>query len=454
MRFLITRHLWPSVLGACLATLILVQPVVGQDNNVFVERRTHLATRLQGGLVILPARIAEKTMQEPGWVQDPTFQYFTGLLSIPGGILVVDATTNDHVLFAPGPPMSFGIPLQDRDLLQREDLIARSGLDAVLPMERFLVWVTHRLANPSGPSVIFLDEPRRPALSTIPEVMPPVSGWIALWKHSLQSAFPDAEFQSAATVIRNMRWQKSPEEVAHLRRNGLASAAALRAGMKAIASGKHQRLAEAAVVSTCLEAGTEGPSFWPWVMTGPNAHLSTVVGSFYDYQHLGRAFEPVDLVRVDIGCTSGGYGGDVGRTVPVSGRFSDEQALVWDLLIEGYKAGVAGMQPGVSLDAVAEASRAAIRTHQGQSSELDALIETLTAPTGIYWHIHGVGIESGEAPGNVLVEGAVLAFEPMISLGEHAYYLEDMWLITPSGAENLTPGLPTTRREIETFLTE
>ncbi|TDI35762.1 MAG: hypothetical protein E2P02_27285 [Acidobacteria bacterium] len=37
-----------------------------------------------------------------------------------------------------------------------------------------------------------------------------------------------------------------------------------------------------------IEAGAEGPSFWPWTMSGPNAHSGNLVRSFYDYHHLDR----------------------------------------------------------------------------------------------------------------------------------------------------------------------
>lgn len=45
--------------------------------------------------------------------------------------------------------------------------------------------------------------------------------------------------------------------------------------------------------------------------------------------------------------------------------------------------------------------------------------------------------------------GSVIAFEPMFSVGEDAYYLEDMILVTENGHEILTKALPYTAEEIE-----
>ena len=133
---------------------------------------------------------------------------------------------------------------------------------------------------------------------------------------------------------------KSAGEIAILRKNARATAAALLAGIQQIRPGVMQREVEAVVVASCFEAGARGPSFWPWLMSGPNAQIDRLVRSFYDYGHLNRRMQAGELVRVDIGCGGGSYGGDVGRTVPVSGKFTKEQSEIWDLLVAGYRAGL------------------------------------------------------------------------------------------------------------------
>jgi hypothetical protein len=65
------------------------------------------------------------------------------------------------------------------------------------------------------------------------------------------------------------------------------------------------------------------------------------------------------------------------------------------------------------------------------------------------WSLHSVGVESGETALPTLVNGSVIAFEPIFSVGADAYYLEDMIHITSTGAEILSVGLPYTAAEIE-----
>ena len=76
----------------------------------------------------------------------------------------------------------------------------------------------------------------------------------------------------------------------------------------------------------------------------------------------------------------------------------------------------------------------------------------LDATSGVHWHLHGVGIESGEEALDTLAVGTVLAYEPMFSYGADAYYLEDMIVVTEGGYEVMSTGLPYTAEEIEALM--
>ncbi|MFT5517383.1 MAG: Xaa-Pro aminopeptidase [Rhodothermales bacterium] len=413
-------------------------------------RRSALMQAHPDGLILFAANAQEKTMEQPAWIQDPSFQYFAGLADVPGAIVVVDAPAQRTVLFVPPAPSSFGIPIGALSVEEHPELAAGGDFSEVLPNSRFVAWMTTRLAEVG--QRLYLDAPRRAIHGGTPSGMVPVQGTHALWEASLREALPKARLYSAAEIARQLRWVKSEGEVAELRLNAIATAQALTAGMRAVGPGVPQRLAEAAVVSGCLEAGANGPSFWPWMMSGPNAGIGNVVRSFFDYGHINRRMQAGEVVRADVGCMGGGYGGDVGRTVPVDASFSTRQAQIWDLLVTGYLAGVAAMAPGLALDDVREASRKGIEQAALENSDLKSLADAMNLPSGVSWHIHGVGIESGETAGGDLAEGVVLAYEPMFVSGGDAFYLEDMILITATGSEVLSKGLPYSAEEMKAFL--
>jgi Xaa-Pro aminopeptidase len=66
-----------------------------------------------------------------------------------------------------------------------------------------------------------------------------------------------------------------------------------------------------------------------------------------------------------------------------------------------------------------------------------------------FWQMHGVGLESAEGLIDKITVGQIFAFEPILTVEGVGLYLEDMILVTPSGTEVLTRGLPYTSFEIE-----
>jgi Xaa-Pro aminopeptidase len=155
---------------------------------------------------------------------------------------------------------------------------------------------------------------------------------------------------------------------------------------------------------------------------------------------------------VDIGCAQHHYEGDVGRTAPVSGRFTPEQREAWDLFVHAYDAALTGMQPGRTASDVFAIWRSEMAKRRPQLTTAfarRAVDVALSADGGRFWEIHGVGIASAEGNVDTLRVGQVVAFEPMLTVDGIGLYLEDMVLITADGHEVLTRGLPYTAAEIE-----
>jgi Xaa-Pro aminopeptidase len=144
--------------------------------------------------------------------------------------------------------------------------------------------------------------------------------------------------------------------------------------------------------------------------------------------------------------------GDVGRTAPVSGKFTAGQREAWDLFIAGYRAGLPLIRDGartrdVFAAAIAEVRRRApaLTTTQGRHAADVLLATDGTSP----WEIHGVGLDDAEGQPETLRAGMTVAYELMFVVDGDGFYLEDMIAIGATGNEILTPGLPYTAREIE-----
>jgi Xaa-Pro aminopeptidase len=436
-----------------LALLNVPLGAQGIPEAEYRERRARLMDTVSDGIVLLHAKSGAKDEDQPTFRQDATFFYFTGLANHPDAVLAMDGPKREAHLFVAPPPLSFGRPAEGLVLPTTRYAAEEHGLTSVQSWDGLADYIGDRMSD--GVGTLYVDTPRRPESTGNPPGFRPVAGANTLWQAAVAEAFPSANIESARPAITAMRWVKSEAESDVLRRNARMTAAALLAGMRTVRPGIAQRDSEAAVVSGCLAAGAEGPSFWPWTMSGPNAHVGLLVRAFYDYEALDRTMQAGELVRMDVGCADGHYGGDVGRTIPVSGFFGAGQRETWNLLIEGYKAGMGAMRAGITRTEVGAAAAARIeelapdlKTSMGREAGEFLLSER---GRGI-WSVHGVGVESGEEALPTLEAGSVLAFEPMFAVGADAFYLEDMILITEDGHEVLSAGLPYTAEEIENVM--
>jgi Xaa-Pro aminopeptidase len=253
-------------------------------------------------------------------------------------------------------------------------------------------------------------------------------------------------------VVRPLRAIKDTSEIAVLREVARTSGEAFAAGLRALAPRKWQHETELAVVNACRAAGARGISFWPWTMSGPNADFRSLWNSFVSYDHVDRQMQAGEVVRVDVGCQIAHYMGDVGRTAPVSGTFTDGQREAWDLFIAGYRAGLPAIKDHAGPKVVFGAALAEVRrlSPSLKTEEGKHAAAVLLGPQGTEaWQLHGVGLDDAEGLPEVLRAGMAVAYELMFTVDGDGFYLEDMILVTSNGSEVLTSGLPYTALEIE-----
>jgi Xaa-Pro aminopeptidase len=410
--------------------------------------------RLGKNVLIIRSREVPASFSAAGFEQDPNFFYYTGSERLLGAVLVLDGALRRAELFLP-----WQLPRRLRFVTGdvRPSGLSPSSLhvDRVSDWNAFSKYVDDRVTDDSN-LIIYVDAGEFAmgfggALGTPLDSLATLANPYQLWLRQVHDRWPKANVRGDGDMLQQLRAVKESSELAVLRRVAAASAAALVRGLGRFAPGRHQRDVEAAVVETCARVG-DGPSFWPWAMSGPNAAFPAPFTSIMDPHHLDRSMQAGEVARLDVGCAIDHYMGDVGRTVPVSGRFTPDQAEVVDLLGAAYRAGVAVIRDGSTVAAVIQASidevkRRQSALHSPLAKEAAALI---TRPGGIpYWQVHGVGLEDAEATPDTLRAGMVVDYEPIFVVGGQGFYMEDMLLVTTRGAEILTKGLPTAAREIE-----
>ena len=87
--------------------------------------------------------------------------------------------------------------------------------------------------------------------------------------------------------------------------------------------------------------------------------------------------EDGELVFIDYGAAEWAmYGSDVCRTFPVSGRFTDEQRRLYEIVLEAQEAAIAAVLPGAS---ILDVIRAAAQVYQAHGLEDNEDIDRMGA---------------------------------------------------------------------------
>ena len=83
----------PFLPGSSVLLIVAPLALAAQDipRSEFVDRRRALIERLPDGITLLHATPREKPESEPGFTQNASFFYFTGLGGVPNAILAIDA---------------------------------------------------------------------------------------------------------------------------------------------------------------------------------------------------------------------------------------------------------------------------------------------------------------------------------------------------------------------------
>ena len=153
----------PTVVVLALSLLTSAPTAPQQiDNAEYVGRRARILEELSDGILLLHARSTEKAMEQPSFVQDASFFYFTGLANQPGAVLALDGPAKRAILFVPPPPESFGLSVDSVTLPPGAASASRLGFDAVDPWEALIPYISERIG--SGVRTLYVDHSRRPCI--------------------------------------------------------------------------------------------------------------------------------------------------------------------------------------------------------------------------------------------------------------------------------------------------
>ena len=186
-----------------------------------------------------------------------------------------------------------------------------------------------------------------------------------------------------------------------------------------------------------------------------------------------------DLLLLDAGVELDTlYTADVTRTLPVTGRFTDDQRRVYEAVLEAQQAGIDAARPGAKFSDVHAAAIAVLARHLEEWGLLPVTAQESVSPDGGQhrrWMVHGtshhLGIDVHDCAqarreryrDGTLEEGMIITVEPGLyftsddelvpeNLRGIGVRIEDDIVITADGAENLSAALPRASADVEAWM--
>ncbi|TXH69968.1 MAG: M24 family metallopeptidase [Thiothrix sp.] len=287
-------------------------------------------------------------------------------------------------------------------------------------------------------------------------------------------------FKVLDNLVDEMRLFKSAAEVEMMRYSAQTAARAHTKAMQICRPGLSEFEVQSEIEREFRKDGME-PSYTSIVGGGENACI-------LHYVENRSVLNSGDLLLIDAGSEHQGYASDITRSFPVNGRFSLEQAQLYQVVLDAQKAAIAAVKPGNNWDAP---HQAAVRSlTQGLvalgllQGEVEDLIKDPPKPEegGVpqeapyrqfYMHktghwlgldVHDVGDYKLNGEWRTLEPGMVLTVEPGLYMSP-AENLDPKWwnigirieddvLVTVDGCEVLTAGVVKEIADIEALMAQ
>jgi len=277
----------------------------------------------------------------------------------------------------------------------------------------------------------------------------------------------EAVMQNAEYILGEMRKIKSKREIELLKKAVDISVEAHREAMKSTQPGMGEYEIEAVFEYVSRKYGSQRMGYPSIVAAGANTTI-------LHYNTNEMKLNDGDLLLLDAGAEWGYYSADITRTYPVNGKFSKEQAAIYQIAYDALQAGIKVSKPGNTWRDISNAV---------QNQVIDGLLK-IGLLTGnrekireershrkFYLHgfghwigldVHDAGVRSIDGKSVVLKPGMTFTIEPGIYIKEDesvdpkwwniGVRIEDCILITKKGNINMSKGAPRKIKDIEKLM--
>ncbi|QDZ40631.1 Xaa-Pro aminopeptidase [Euhalothece natronophila Z-M001] len=266
-------------------------------------------------------------------------------------------------------------------------------------------------------------------------------------------------------ILHPLRQVKSSQELALIRKAVDIATEAHNYAQKFAQPGRYEYEVQAEIEYIFTKNGAMSPAYPSIVASGENACI-------LHYIENKRQLQENDLLLIDAGCCYEYYNSDITRTFPVSGKFTPEQKIIYELVLEAQIKAIEQVKAGNTYNQFHDTAVRVLVEGLMDLGILQGDIEEIIKEEKYkpyYMHktghwlgldVHDVGgYKMGEDHWQTLQPGNVLTVEPGLYLSPHAkpvegqpelperwhgigVRIEDDVLVTADGNEVLSAAVP------------
>lgn len=269
----------------------------------------------------------------------------------------------------------------------------------------------------------------------------------------LQKELPGVDIatgeRSFVRLVGEMRKAKSAAELALLQKAIDITGEAQRDITRSLKPGMYEYEVQAILEAAFTRGGAERPGF-------PSIVGSGLFSTILHYSENHKRIDAGDTVVCDIGAEYSLYTADITRTYPASGKFTDRQRAVYQLVLDTQAAAAAYWKPGMTISDLNRFAQEFMRKSPLRAEDVDGKSYTMD-----HFFIHGLGHYLGMDVHDTgdytrpLQPGEVFTIEPGIYIPTErlGVRIEDDYVITPEQTvRKMSEKIPSTIEEIERLM--
>ncbi len=268
--------------------------------------------------------------------------------------------------------------------------------------------------------------------------------------NEIKTQYFNINIKNAHNLIGKLRLIKTTEEVDRIKKAISITIEGVKELMKNSKPGINEYELEAYFDFVCKKNGVKDLAFKTIAAAGKNATVLHYVTN-------DSELKDGDLILFDLGAQYKYYNGDISRTFPTNGKFTERQKEVYNAVLKVNNMVISEMKPGVSFLELNKKAREWI----AEECISLGLITNKEDVSKYYYHSigHSLGMDTHdielENRDVIFEEGMIYTVEPGIYIEEEGIgiRIEDDILITKDGHEVLTKEMIKTVEEIEAFMT-